>query len=71
MDPQIDKRTTIALTTGAGMEAFVTDNISLDVRGRLNFVVGELRPMLFYELERARPLMFFDIGAGVKFYFWR
>ena len=71
MDPQIDKRTTIALTTGAGIEAFVTDNISLDVRGRLNFVVGELRPMLFYDLERARPLMFFDIGAGVKFYFWR
>ena len=71
MDPQIDKRTTIALTTGAGVEAFVVDNISLDVRGRLNFVVGELRPMLFYDLERVRPLMFFDVGAGVKFYFWR
>lgn len=71
MDPQIDKRTTIALTAGAGLEAFVVDNISLDVRGRLNFVVGELRPMLFYGLERTRPLMSFDVGAGVKFYFWR
>ncbi len=71
MDPQIDKRTTIALTAGAGIEAFVVDNISLDVRGRLNFVVGELRPRLFYNLERARPLMSFDIGAGLKVYFWR
>ena len=71
MPSQIDKRTTIALTAGTGMEAFLVDNISLDVRARLNFVIGELRPRLFYGLERTRPLMSFDIGAGLKFYFWR
>ncbi|MDA0712084.1 MAG: outer membrane beta-barrel protein [bacterium] len=71
MDPQIDQRTTIAGNVGTGLEAFVTDNLSLDVRGRYNFVVGELRPMLFYGRDRTRPMQFFDLGVGLKLYFWR
>lgn len=72
MEPQIDKRTTLAGNVGVGLEAFVTDNLALDVRGRYNFVLGELRPMLFYgNTDRARPLQLFDLGVGLKLYFWR
>ena len=71
MDAQIDQRVTLAANLGVGMEAFVTDNLSVDVRGRYNYVLGELRPMLFYGRERTRPMQLFDLGVGLKLYFWR
>lgn len=71
MDPQVDKRTTLAGNVGVGLEAFITDNFSLDVRGRYNFIMGELRPMLFYGSDRTRPLQLLELGAGLKLYFWR
>lgn len=71
MDPQVDSRTTLAGNVGVGLEAFVTDNLSLDVRGRYNLILGELRPMLFYGRDRTRPLQMFDLGVGLKLYFWR
>ncbi len=71
MDPQIDQRYTFGGNFGAGVEGFVTDNLSIDLRGRYNFVVGELRPMLFYGFDRTRPIQVLDIGAQMKFYFWR
>ena len=71
MDPQIDQRYTLGANIGAGVEGFVTENLSIDLRARYNFVVGELRPMLYYGLERVRPLQMFDVGVGMKFYFWR
>jgi len=69
LDPQVDKRTTIAADVGVGLEGFLTDNISVDVRARFNAVIGELRPMLFYNIKQAWPLTLFDVGAGLKFYF--
>jgi opacity protein-like surface antigen len=71
MDPQVDQRYTLGADFGVGLEAFVTDNLSFDLRGRYNFVVGELRPMLFYEQDRTRPLQLVDFGVGMKFYFWQ
>lgn len=71
MEPQVDQRYTLAIDLGMGVEAFVTDNLSLDVRARYNFVVGELRPTLFYNLDRTWPIQLFDFGVGMKFYFWR
>jgi opacity protein-like surface antigen len=71
MDPQIDKRFAYGLNMGAGVEAFVTPNMAVDLRARVNVVIGELRPMEYYDLEKVRPLITFDLGAGMKFYFWR
>ena len=56
---------------GAGVEAFVTPNLALDLRARANMVIGEIRPVLYYDLEKIRPLSTLDVGAGIKFYFWR
>lgn len=71
MEPQVDQRTTLAGNVGVGVEGFITDNFSVDVRGRYNIVIGELRPMLFYGRDRTRPMQFFDLGVGLKMYFWR
>jgi opacity protein-like surface antigen len=71
MDTQVDQRYTLGGNFGFGVEGFVTDNLSVDLRGRYTFVVGELRPLLYYGLERTRPLHTLDVGASLKFYFWR
>jgi len=71
MDPQVDKRVALDANIGAGVEAFITDSWAIDVRARYNFIVGEIRPMLLWNLERIFPIQFVDIGAGMKFYFWR
>ena len=71
MEDQIDQRYTIGANAGVGVEGFVTQNLAIDLRARYNFVVGELRNMLFYGLEKVRPIHMVDIGAQMKFYFWR
>ena len=71
LEDQIDQRYTIGANAGVGVEGFVTQNLVIDLRARYNFVVGELRNMLFYGLEKVRPIHMVDIGAQVKFYFWR
>jgi len=71
MDDQVDKRFAYGTNLGFGVEAFVTPNMAIDLRARANFIVGELRPLLIYDLDVVRPLSTLDIGAGVKFYFWR
>ncbi|OGG53140.1 MAG: hypothetical protein A3F84_25265 [Candidatus Handelsmanbacteria bacterium RIFCSPLOWO2_12_FULL_64_10] len=69
MDPQVDQRYTLAVDVGVGLEGFITDNLSVDVRGRYNIVIGELRPMLFYNINQTWPIMMFDVGVGFKIYF--
>lgn len=71
LETQIDQRFSYGANLGAGVEAFVTDNMSIDLRGRWNAVVGELRPLLRFDIDRTRPIMNFDLNAQVKFYFWR
>ena len=71
MDPQIDQRFAYGMNLGAGVEAFVTPNLAIDLRARANMVIGEIRPVLYYDLEKIRPLSTLDVGAGIKFYFWR
>jgi opacity protein-like surface antigen len=71
MDDQVDKRYAYGTNLGFGVEAFVTPNMAIDLRTRMNFVIGELRPLLIYDLEVVEPISTWDIGAGVKFYFWR
>jgi opacity protein-like surface antigen len=71
MPVQVDQRYAYGMNLGAGVEAFVTPNIAIDLRARSNVIIGELRPVLYYDLEKVRPLTTLDFGAGIKFYFWR
>lgn len=71
MEPEIDKRVALSANLGAGMEAFISDSWAIDVRARYNIVVGEIRPLLLWNLNRIFPLQFINFSAGMKFYFWR
>jgi opacity protein-like surface antigen len=71
LETQIDQRFAYGGNLGAGLEAFVTDNMSVDLRARYHFIVGELRPILRFDIERTRPMMNADLNAQIKFYFWR
>jgi len=70
LEPFSDTRKALGANLGLGVEAFVTSNVSIDLRARYNFIVGELRPMEAWGLKRVFPIQSADVGACVKFYFW-
>lgn len=72
MQPQIDQRTALSLNYGFGVQAFVLNNMAIDLRARHNLSIGDLRPMQAWGVEKKTfPLQMLDIGAGLKFYFWK
>ena len=72
LQPQIDQRTALALNAGYGVQAFVLDNLAVDIRGRYNIVFGDLRSHGDWGWEnKTFPMHLIDIGAGLKFYFWQ
>jgi opacity protein-like surface antigen len=64
-----DRRAALSINTGLGLEAFIIQNVSLDIRARYHMSVGDLRPFNDFGLFQTFPLQQFDIGAGIKFYF--
>jgi opacity protein-like surface antigen len=64
-----DTKVALSFNAGAGLEAFVTDNIALDTKIRWHMSVGEFRPINAYGLVQTFPLQQMDVVAGVKFYF--
>jgi len=64
-----DQQYAFGATLGLGVEAFIIDNVAVDIRARYNFVVGQLRPLEDWGLKETFPLQTLDIGGGLKFYF--
>jgi len=54
---------------GGGAEVMMSNTASLDVRARYHLIIGELRQMDAYNVKRAYPLHYVDIGVTMKFYF--
>jgi opacity protein-like surface antigen len=69
LEPFSDRRYALGFNAGFGVEAFVINNVSVDLRARYNFLIGQTRPMEDWGLKETLPLQLFDIGAGIKFYF--
>ena len=70
MQPQIDTRVALSGHLGLGMQAFAWDNVALDVRARYHIMMGDIRPMYDWGVEtKTFPMMLFDVGVGLKFYF--
>ena len=70
IEPFSDSRTALGANVGVGVEAFVFDNISLDVRARYNLLLGELRPMEAWDLDgQTFPMQFLNARGGIRFYF--
>ena len=65
-----DTRTALGGNVGLGVEAYVFDNISVDVRVRYNVLLGELRPMEAWGLVgQTFPMQFWNLRGGMRFYF--
>lgn len=69
LPPFTDQNFALGLNAGFGVEAFVVNNVAIDLRARYNFLVGQLRSMEEWGLTETFPLMMVDVGAGLKFYF--
>jgi hypothetical protein len=69
MAPARDRRTALTVSVGAGFELFASEAFAFDLRGRYNFVLGELRPFEDWGISKAPSLNMIDIGVGLKFYF--
>ena len=69
MDPFTDQRYALGINVGLGVEAFIIENVAVDLRARYNMMFGDLRSLEDWELSQAFPLQMLDFGAGVKFYF--
>jgi hypothetical protein len=71
LQDQVDTQTALSVNGGLGVEAFVFDNVAVDMRARYHMVLGELRPYFDWGYDKkAVPLQLFDVGAGLKIYFW-
>lgn len=71
LQPQIDSKTALSVNVGYGVQAFAWDNVAIDLRARYNMVMGDLRPMFDWGIQnKTFPMHLFDIGAGLRFYFW-
>jgi opacity protein-like surface antigen len=64
-----DRRAAATINAGVGLEAFVIQNVSIDLRARYFLSVGDLRPFNTFGLYQTFPLQQFDLTAGLKFYF--
>jgi hypothetical protein len=72
LQPQIDTRAALSAHFGLGIQAFAIDNVALDIRARYHVMMGDVRPMWDWGIEQKTfPMMLFDVGAGLKFYFWK
>lgn len=69
LPPYTDQQFAFGVNVGFGVEAFIIDNVAVDIRSRYNFVVGQLRPLEDWGLKETFPLQMVDIGGGLKFYF--
>ncbi len=72
LQPQIDGRAALSGHAGFGVQAFVVDNVAVDIRGRWNVMMGDIRPMWDWGISnKTFPMQLLDFGAGMKFYFWK
>jgi hypothetical protein len=69
---QIDARAALSAHAGFGVQAFAFDKIAVDLRARYHIVMGDVRPMIAFGVEKKTfPIQLLDLVAGLKFYFWK
>jgi opacity protein-like surface antigen len=72
LEPFSDTQAALGANLGIGLEAFIFDNIAVDLRGRYNVLLGELRPMEAWGLKgQTFPMQFWNLRGGLKVYFKR
>lgn len=67
LDPVEDEHTALGANVGLGM-TLVQGRFGLDVRGRYNIILGDLRPMEAWGLSNVFPLAMLDFRTTFKLY---
>ena len=70
-DPPDDTDVGWGFHLGGGVEVLASDKGAVDLRVPYHTIIGELRQMDAYGVQRAYPLFYFDVGVVMKFYFAR
>jgi len=83
LEPFEDSRVALGFNFGGGVEFQISDDFSMDIRLRYNFIVGEIRPMEAYTykgngfasddkritpLEKVFPIQNINLSASIKYY---
>lgn len=71
LDPLKETNVGWGVNLGVGVEVLMGDKAGLDVRGRYHLIIGELRQMDAYRMERTYPMNYFDFGISMKYYLGR
>lgn len=84
MEPFEDSRVALGFNFGGGLDMFIADGFSLDIRAKYNFLIGELRPLEAYNYEgkgftkdgknvggykKVFPIQYITLSASIKYYF--
>ena len=84
LEPFEDSRVALGFNIGGGLDAKISEHITLDIRTRYHVFVGELRPMEAYKykgegfasedktidvLEKVFPIQYITFSASIKYFF--
>ena len=68
--PKTDEKTAaLTFSFGGGVSIVGSDRFMFDLRLRWNVIMGEIRPLEDWGLEKVFPMQAVDLTAGLK-YFW-
>lgn len=68
IEPAVDRRVTVGVNFGFGVEKFFTPGASIDLRVRYNAAVGNIKPREAWGIKEAWPIQALDLGVALKFY---
>ncbi len=68
IEPAVDRRVTIGMDFGFGVEKFFSAGASVDLRVRYNAAVGSIKPRESWGIKEAWPIQALDLGVAFKFY---
>ena len=67
--PYEDKLAALTFSLGGGVSIVGSEHFLVDLRLRYNAILGELRPLEDWGLEKSFPMQALDVAVGFK-YFW-
>lgn len=71
LEPVKDTRTALGVNLGFGAEIPAGKRMGVDLRGRYNFILGQIRPMTAWNLDEVFLLQLLDVSVRFKIHFSR
>ncbi len=67
--PEKESNTALSANIGAGLQYFMTQQISFTLSFKYNILIANLRPMEAWYLEKVSPIQLLDVGFEFIYYF--